>query len=164
MAVTVSYWAVVKIGDSRKRFTDFRLRLRDADAAAWLAAIGFAAKEATEAGQLMAAVAGLSAGSVFESAVQEIWTDDAAVFPAANDNVYNFDKINVGWIAGADRYTVTIPSRDDTAYNVADDGVTIIITGAGASVATATFVTAFNTTAEGKNGANGAVEKMYIER
>lgn len=164
MAIVAEHWAVVQIGDSRQQVTDFRIRLRDADALAWLAALGFAAKEATEAGQLMAAVQGLTAGTLFSSGVQEIFVDDAAVFPPANDNVYNFDKINVGYRAGTDRYTVTIPSRDDAAYNVGDDGVTIIISGAGASAATTDFVDNFNTTVEGKNGLNALVEKMYIQR
>jgi len=76
----------------------------------------------------------------------------------------DFDKINVGYKAGTDRYTVTIPGRDDAAYNVGGDGVTIIIAGAGASAATTDFVDAFNTTVEGKNGLAGIVEKMYIQR
>jgi len=164
MAVNVEYWAVMKFGDSRQKFTDVRIRLLDADALAWLAAVGFAAKEATEAGQLMAAVQGLSASSPFETGVQVSYADDAAVFPDPDDNVYNFDKINVGYKAGTDRYTVTIPGRDDAAYNVGGDGVTIIIAGAGASSATNDFVTAFNTTVEGKNGLAGIVEKMYIQR
>ena len=164
MAIVSEYWGKIAIGDSRQQITDFAIRLLDADAAAWLAAIGFPAKEATEAGQLMAAVAGLSAGSVFSTSVENKWVDDAATFPDPDDNVYNFDKINVGYRAGMDRYTVTIPSRDDAAYNVGGDGVTIIITGAGASAATTDFVDAFNTTVEGKNGLAGLVEKMYIAR
>jgi archaellum component FlaG (FlaF/FlaG flagellin family) len=164
MAMVAEYWGKVAIGDSRQQVTDFRVRLLDADAAAWLAAIGFPAKQATEAGQLMDAVAGLSAGTPMSYAVESSYVDDAAAFPAADDNVYNFDKINVGFRAGLDRYTVTIPSRDDTAYNVADDGVTVIISGAGASAATLAFVTAFNTSVEGKNGSAGTVEKMYISR
>jgi len=164
MAIVPEYWAVVKIGDSRQQVTEFAIRLLDADYFAWAAAVGFPAKEATEAGQLMAGVQALSAGTLFSSGVREEWRDDQAVFPPANDNVYNFDKINVGYKAGTDRYTVTIPARDDTAYNVADDGVTIIISGAGASAATTAFVAAFNTTVEGKNGLAGIVEKMYIQR
>lgn len=164
MAMVAEYWGKIAIGDSRQNITDFAVRLVDADAAAWLAAIGFAAKAATDAGQLMAAVAGLSAGTPFSYAVENKWVDDAAAFPAPDDNVYNFDKINVGFKAAMDRYTVTIPSRDDTAYNVGGDGVTVIITGAGASAATTDFVAAFNTSVEGKNGTAATVEKMYISR
>jgi len=164
MAQVAQYWAVMSIGDSRQKFAPVRVRLLDADATAWLAAIGYAAKAATEAGQLMDAIAALSAGTVFERGVESSFIDDAAAFPAADDNVYNFDKINVGHKAGLDRYTMTIPSRDDAAYNVASDGVTIIIAGAGASAATTDFVDAFNTTVEGKNGTASVVEKMYIQR
>lgn len=164
MAMVAEYWGKVAIGDSRQNITDFRVRLVDADAAAWLAAIGFAAKAATDAGVLMAAVGGLTAGTVFSYAVESSYVDDAAAFPAPDDNVYNFDKINVGFKAAMDRYTVTIPSRDDTAYNVGGDGVTVIISGGGASAATTDFVAAFNTSVEGKNGSAATVEKMYISR
>jgi len=164
MAMIREYWGVIKIGDSRQKTTDFRIRLLDVDAGAWLNAATFAAKEALEVGQLMAGVQALSAGGLFSVGVEESWVDDAAVFPAANDNVYNFDKLNVGFRAGMDRYTVTIPSRDDAAYNVADDGVTVIISGAGASAGTNLFVNNFNTVVEGKNGLAAAVEKMYIVR
>lgn len=164
MAIVAEYWGKLAIGDSRQQVTDFMIRLLDADATAWLAAIGFPAKEATEAGQLMAAVAALSAGSVMSTSVESKFVDDAAVFPSPDLNVYNFDKINVGYRAGMDRYTVTIPSRDDVAYNVGGDGVTVIISGAGASAATTDFVTAFNTTVEGKNGLAALIEKMYISR
>jgi len=164
MAQVSEFWANVGIGDSRQDITTFRVRLVDADAAAWFAAVGYAAKAATDAGVLMDAVAGLSAGNVFTRSVENVFVDDAAVFPDPDDNIYNFDKINVGYRAALDRYTVTIPSRDDDAYNVGGDGVTIIITGAGASAATTAFVAAFNTSVEGKNGSAGLVEKMYISR
>lgn len=164
MAQVAQYWGVMKVGDSRQKFADIRFRLVDADAAAWLAAIGYAAKAATDAGVLMDAIEGLIAGTVFERGVESSFIDDAAAFPAADDNVYNFDKINVGHKAGLDRYTLTLPSRDDAAYNVASDGVTVIISGAGASAATTAFVAAFNTSVEGKNGLQSTVEKMYISQ
>lgn len=164
MAIVSEHWAIMKFGDSRQKFTDVRIRITDADALAWMAAADYAAKQATQAGVMMAAVQGLVAATPFEQGIQETFTDDTSVFPPSNDNIYNFDKINVGWKAGLDRYTLTLPARDDTAYNVADDGVTVIITGAGASAATTSFVSAFNNVAEGKNGLAGAVEKMYIQR
>lgn len=164
LALVEQYFGFLKIGDSRQSFTTIEIRLTDADAVAWNAAIGAAAKAATEAGVLFAAIEGLTAGTVFERGVRSAIVDDAAAFPAADDNVYNFDKINVGLKAGLDRYTVTIPSRDDTAYNVAADGVTVIISGAGASEATTDYVDAVADAVEGKNGSPATVEKMYISQ
>lgn len=164
MALVEQYVGSVKIGDSRQQFTTFEIRLVAADAVAWLDAVGPALKAATDVGALFGAIIGLTAGTVFEFGVKDNIVDDAAAFPAPDDNVYNFDKISVGYKAGTDRYTVTIPSRDDAAYNVATDGVTVVISGAGASAATTAFVSAFNTTAQGKNGLAGVIEKMYIAR
>ncbi len=164
MAQVEQFVAYMKIGDSRQEYTTYEIRVLAADAAAWLAAIGYAAKEATDVGQMLLGVEQLTAGHPAERGVRSSFVDDTFTFPAPDDNVYNFDKISVGFRAGLDRYTVTIPSRDDAAYNVADDGVTVIISGAGASAATTQFVTKFNTSAAGKNGGAATVEKMYIAR
>jgi len=164
MALVEQYFGFMKIGDSRKRFTSVEIRLQNADALAWNAAIGAAAKAATQAGVLMAAIEGLTAGSVFERGVRSAVVDDAAVFPDPDDNVYNFDKISVGLLAGLDRSTVTIPARDDAAYNVSSDGVTVIIAGAGASAATTAYVAAVADAVQGKNGDPATVEKMYISQ
>lgn len=164
MALVEQYFGFLKVGDSRQKFTNVEIRLASADAIAWNAAIGAAAKAATEAGVLMAAIEGLMAGTVFERGVRSAIVDDAAVFPAADDNVYSFDKINVTLKAGLDRSTVTIPTRDDAAYNVAADGVTVIITGAGASAATTAYVDAVADAVIGKNGTAAVVEKMYISQ
>ena len=164
MALVEQYFGFLKVGDSRKKFTSVEIRLQTADALAWNAAIGAAAKAATEAGVLMAAIEGLTAGTVFERGVRSAIVDDAAAFPIPDDNVYNFDKINVTLKAGLDRSTVTIPSRDDAAYNVSSDGVTVIIAGAGASAATTAYVAAVAAAVQGKNGDPAIVEKMYIQR
>jgi len=164
MAFQPEYWLLVGIGDSRHDIASVRWRLVEADALAWNAAIGFAAKQATDAGELADAIAGLSAGTQISVSVETKYVDDAAAYPAADDNVYNFDQIAVSFRAASDNYTVHIPSRDDAAYNVAGDGVTLIITGGGATAATTDFVAAFNTAVEGKNGSPGIVQKMYVNR
>jgi hypothetical protein len=164
MALVEQYFGFLKVGDSRQKFTTVEIRLQTADALAWNAAIGAAAKAATQAGVLMAAIEGLTAGIAFERGVRSTIVDDAAAFPAPDDNVYNFDKINVTLKAGLDRSTVTIPARDDAQYNVASDGVTVIISGAGASAATTAYVAAVADAVQGKNGDPAVVEKMYIQR
>lgn len=164
MAFAVQYWAEIGFGDSRQDVSPCRIRVTDADAQAWYAAIGFSAKLATQLGVYFLALAGLSDSSTMSYEVQEVWADDAAAFPDPDDNVYNFDKINVGYRAGFDRYTTTIPGRADTNYNVSDDGVTIITTGAGASAQTTAYVAAFNNVVEAKNGSPGVLEKMYVAR
>jgi len=164
MAFAVQYWAVIEFGDSRQDVSPARLRVTAADGQAWQAAIGFSAKLATQVGVYFLALAGLSDSSTMSYRVEEIWADDAAAFPAADDNVYNFDKINVGYKSGFDRYTASIPGRADTNYNVADDGVTIITSGGGASAQTTAYVAAFNDVALAKNGGTGVLEKMYVAR
>lgn len=164
MAFAVQYYATIGFGDSRQDITPARIRVRDADAAAWYAAIGLSAKLATQVGVYFLALAGLSDSSTMTYEVEEVWADDAASFPDADDNVYNFDKINVGFKSGFDRYTTTIPGRADDNFNVASDGVTIIMSGAGASAETTAYVAAFNNVAEAKNGGDGTIEKMYVAR
>src|SRR5690606_17559897 len=87
---------------------------------------------------------------------------DNVTHPPADDNIYNFDKLGVHYKAGIDNYVITIPGRDDDDYTVAEDGITVIISGAGATAAVTNFITRFEATAVGKNGGAPNVTKIVV--
>jgi len=162
MARIFQWWAFMSLIDSRQKTTSVRWRVSELDAETWGTAESDTIRNTTEIGIMMAAIEGLSSSVVVERGVEMSDIDDAAVAPTPDANVYNFDKLTVGIQAGLDHYTMTIPGRDDAAYNVGGDGVTVILSGAGASAATTAFVAAVPDAYVGKNGLEDGVV-TYIE-
>lgn len=164
MATVSSYWASVSGRDSRNKSVDISVRVNETDAQAWLTAADATARGLTDVGVLLNKLLGLSGIFAYKRWVSLIDEADNVTHPPADDNIYNFDKLAVSYKAGIDHYVLTIPGRLDTAYNVADDGVDVIISGAGASAATTDLITAFNATVKGKNGSDAVVERIYVQR
>lgn len=162
MARIFTWWAYMTMLDSRNKTTDVQFRVSELDAETWGTAESTLLRDGSEIGILFAAIEGLSACTVVERGVKMADIDDAAVKPAADANVYTFDKLTVGVHAGIDNYTFTIPGRDDAAYTVGEDGVSVILSGDGASAAVEALVAAVPDAYVGKNGAeDGTV--TYIE-
>lgn len=162
MALVTTWRASVSFGDSRKKLADVSVRISEGDGKAWINAVDQAARDATDVGDFFAATAGLSSGTPFTKAVTMEQEDENAVFPTADLNIYNFDKLGVGFKALLDNYNMTIPARDDSAYTVSEDGVTVILTGAGATAEVTAFIAAFNGLVLGKNGGTGTVITMQV--
>lgn len=159
MALKDFHYAVIKLGDSRKRITEVRFRINVIEAGLYYNATTQILKDATEVGQLLLSVEELSACTLQGKGVVLLTEDDTAGFPAPNDDVYIFDKIGVSYSAGFDNYQMTIPGRDTAAYTVADDGVTIVTSGTGD---VPDFIARFNAIVIGKNEVAAEVTKMTI--
>ena len=159
MALVDQYHAFVKFGDSRQKITEVRFRVPTTEAQTYINALTQILKDATEVGQMLLSFEDLSAGTMIGKGVELVTIDDAAAFPAPDDNVYNFDKLLVSYKASGVGYNITIPSRDDDAYTVATDGVTVILAD-GAAVED--FVTRFNALVLSKYGVQGTVEEITV--
>lgn len=127
MALVDLHYAYVTLGDSRKKTTTFRARVSAADATAYFGAATQILKDGTPVGQLLLSIEDMSAGTLISKGVVLDTIDDAAVFPDPDDNVYNFDKLMIHYQAGIRNYHLSIPARDDAAYTVASDGVTVLL-------------------------------------
>lgn len=164
MADIVSYRAGLSIGDSRNKLADVSWNINSTMFTAYTGAADTAARAATPVGLLMAGIAGLSDGNVFARRVVKEIDDDAAVFPADSTATFNFDKITVSLKAGADRYTMTIPSRDNDAIDTGMvDGIINITVGT-RTTEVDDFITALANGLIAKNGAQAIVQKMYVNR
>jgi len=133
MAIVVQYWAKQTFLDSAKKSSTVETRWGSVAGDAWINAADATARNATAIGTFFLACAALVAAPNNEVAVEKRVINDAITYAAPDDNVYHFDKIALSLKSGLDIYTLTLPSRDDATYLVADDGVTIITTGDGAS-------------------------------
>lgn len=162
MAVISTYRATISMRDSRGISTDWSARVSDADAQEWLDAADATARGLTKVGLLLNAVPQLSGCFAYKrSVVLEDFTDNVTQ-PAADANIYNFDKLNVSYQAGTVRRTITIPGRDPDDYNVASDGVTVIITGADATAKVTNFITQFEDTYVDINGYSPVVVEIKV--
>lgn len=164
MAFVTKYFAELGLGDSRRKTSPSRIQISKANFDAYNGAANFAAALVTPVGLYFAALSLLTASTVQSWNVSQETVNDTDSFPLPDDNVYNFDKINVGFRAALKNYNITIPGRDDTAYTVATDGVTLITTDPGWTAAVEDYITQFNAVALGDNGVAGVIQKMYIQR
>jgi hypothetical protein len=151
--------------DSRQQTSTVRWRSSDeVDFETFVTAETDLIRNATEVALLAAAVAALSGcsevsrGAIFEQ------IDDALVPPGVEEHVFTFDKLLVSYDGGIEPYNLTIPGRKGDAYTVANDGVTVIIEGAGAAAAVTNFIAAFEAGALAKNGAVPDIRKMIVSR
>ena len=152
MATQSRYFANLTLGDSAQKRYNFRVRVTDVAGAAWLAGADPTARGATTIGVLFGKVAALTDLTLEKSSVTLEDIDDAFAFPDANSNLYGFDKLAIATKAGLKNYTVSLPGRDDAAYNVGTDGIEVIISGAGATAATTEFITAYEAVVLADNG------------
>jgi len=162
MAITSQYFAVIDLLDSRKQISTVRVRVKTADAVAWLGAATPALRDATAVGLLLNAIAGLSSAVVNKKYVS-LEDESASLAPAQDDNVYNFDKLGSSFSGGIDNYSSSIPARKDTAYTVSTDGVTVIL-GALGTAEVQEYVTRFNASVLAKNGANATITRITVTR
>lgn len=132
MALVDLHYAYVTLIDSRQKKSTWDVRVSSTDAAAYWGALTQILKDGTEVGQLLLSIEDLSGGVLVSKGVRLETIEDAFVPPAPDDNVYHFDKLLVHYRSGIRNYHVSIPARDDAAYAVADDGVTVILDNADA--------------------------------
>jgi hypothetical protein len=164
MALQDTYWAKVTLGMSNRKSSTHRLRVNSTAGNAYIAAISQTLKDATDLGQYLLSVEDLSAGTLIAKGCELTTEDDAADYPASDAKIWAWDKLSVSYHAGFDNYTVTIPGRDNTKYNVSNDGVTVIASGTGSTTETADYVTRFNTVAVGKNNVDATFDEMYVSQ
>lgn len=164
MAQVVTYRAGMTLGDSKNKLVSVEWRIDATMFAAYNTAADAAARAATTVGLVMAGIAGLSACNVFERRVFKVIDEDTATFPGDTTGVFNFDKISVSLKAGVDNYTMTIPGRKLSAYSTGMiDGVINIAVGTRTSEVD-DFITAIANGMIMKNGSQGIVQKMYVNR
>jgi len=161
MALVDLHYAKITFGDSQKKEFTVRFRVASADAAAYFGALTQILKDATDLGQLFLSFEDLAEGTFRGKGVELVTIDDAITFPAPDDNVYGFDKLMVSYVAGGNSYNLSIPTRDDDAYTVATDGITLILDD-GALVED--FVTRFNGLVLSKYGTAGTVEEITVSQ
>lgn len=159
MAFIPSYYAGLTLGSSDQKLGTVRIRVSVADGQAWVAAADQAARDATKVGLLFASIVALTAATVHDYSVQLVAENDTFAFPAAEDNVFLFDKLTVGYRAALDRYTITIPARDGTAFEMESNGIDVVLDDADD---VADFIAQFEDTALAKNGSAPNVEYIKI--
>lgn len=159
MALVDLHYAKITFGDSQQKEFTVKWRISVTDASGYFSALTQILKDATELGQLFLSFEDLSAGTFRGKGVELVTIDDAIGFPAPDDNVYGFDKLLVSYVAGGNGYHLSIPCRDDAAYSVATDGVTVILED-GAAVED--FVTRFAAVVLSKYGAAGTVTEITV--
>lgn len=164
MALQDTYVAKVTLGMSNRKSSTHRVRVSSTAGNAYIAAVTQTLKDATPLGQYLLSVEDLSAGTLISKGVELATEDDAADYPAYNDKVWAWDKLSISYHAGFDNYTVTIPGRDNTKYNVSQDGVTVIANGAGSTTETSQYVDRFNAVAVGKNNVDATFDEMYVSQ
>jgi hypothetical protein len=156
------YYAELSLGDSRKKDSPSRVRVSKANYDLWNDAANFAAALLTPIGLYFAAESLLTASTVQAYKVYTETINDTGAYPAPDDNVYNFDKLNVAFRCGLKNYNKGIPGRDDAAYTVSTDGVTVITTDPGWSAAVEDYITQFNAVVLGDNGEASVIQRMYV--
>lgn len=164
MALQDEYIGKVALGMSNRKSSTHRVRVKPAEGNAYIAAVTQTLKDGTPLGLYFLSVEDLSAGTLIAKGVELRTEDDAPDYPPANDKVWAFDKLNVSYQAGFDNGTVTIPGRDNTAYNMGPDGVTVIATGTGSTTKTADYVTRFNNVVVAKNNVDATFTRMWISK
>ena len=159
MALIDIHHAFVTFGDSQQKEFTVQFRVTAVQAAAYFTAITQILKDATNIGLALVGIEGLAEGTMRSKGVKLETFDDAAGFPAANDNVYGFDKLQVSFDAAGNAYNLSIPTRDDAVYIVGTDGVTVDLT---TPAATVDFITAINAVWLSKYGVAGAVSEITV--
>jgi hypothetical protein len=127
----------------RQKLATIRYNVPEVVVNNYLSAADDAARAATAAGLLIAAVDNLTLGVRKKVSVGAAFTDSAAVPPAVDVFAFPFDKFGVAYVASGDNFVSSIPARDDTAVNVGPDGVSVLITDPEWSAATEAFIGAF---------------------
>lgn len=162
MALKDFYVASVHLGMSNKKIAVWQQRVASTAANAYIAAITQTLKDATALGQLLLSIEDLSLGTLISKGVGLQTFDDAADYPAPDAGVYAFDKFGTSYAAGFDNYHNTIPARDMSVVAVGPDGITLIISGGGATTEVTNYVSRFNAVALGKNDGAAVVSEMQV--
>lgn len=161
MPVVNIYRARLSFGDQQKKLFAVEFNVSETDAEAWLTAADEATRAATDLGVFMASLEALSKCSLYEKGVTLVERTEPYTFPAITTATYGFDKLAVSYKAGIRNFTLSIPGRDESAYTVADDGITVITSVAGTAEVQA-FVAAFNTTVLAVSGDQGTVQGISV--
>lgn len=136
MAEVPVYMAKVTVGDSKKKHSTVALRVDATDAKAWFAAADTAARAATKVGLLQAAVFSLMGSSQqYSFAVEGEMVNDAHVYPSAESNTFNSNKLLVSiktTNAGVPRnLTFSIPQREPSSFLMESNGENVVLDDAG---------------------------------
>jgi len=159
MALVDKYYAFVTFGDSQKKEFTVQFRVPTTEGQAYITAVTQILKDGTEVGQMLLSIEDLAEGTFRGKGVKLVTEDNAIGFPAPDDNIYGFDKLLVSYTADGHSYTLSIPTRDDAVYEVASDGVTVILD---SPTETADFVTRFNALVLSSYGVQGTVQKITV--
>lgn len=143
--------------DSQKKTSVHSIFVNAADARAFVAAADETARAATDIGVYFAAVDALIEAAPVDRGIRFNTKNDALVIPATDDEIFNFDKLTVGWSSGLDNYSLTIPARDMAAVTVVGrNGDCELATGA-----VQTWIQAFLDVAVSKSG-DAATQVSYV--
>lgn len=104
--------AYISVVDSRNKVSVHSINVNVADAKAYVAAADETARNATDIGVYFNEVLDLSEAEPVDRGVRFNTRNDAKIVPAADAEIYNFDKITVGWSSGLRNFTLTIPARN----------------------------------------------------
>lgn len=159
MALVDKHYAFVTFGDSQKKEFTVQFRVPSAEALAYFSALTQILKDGTEVGQFLLSIEDLAEGTFRGKGVKLVTEDNAIGFPAPDDNIYGFDKLLVSYTADGHAYTLSIPTRDDAVYEVASDGITVILDSPSQMD---DFVTRFNSLVLSTYGVQGTVQKITV--
>jgi len=146
----------------RQKLATVRWRVPEVVVNNYLAAADDAARAATAEGVLIAAADALSLGVGVKVTVGSVFTDNAAVPPAADAFVFPFDKFGISYRADGENYVSSIPARDDAAVTMASDGISVLITDPAWSAAVEAFVGAFQAIVLSEEGAAATITQITI--
>lgn len=124
--------AYISLVDSRNKISVHAVNVATADAKAYVAAADEAARNATDIGIYFNEVIDLSEAEPVDRGVRYNTKNDALIVPAVDAEIYNFDKISIGWSSGLRNFVTTIPARDMAAVTVVARNGDIDMTGGAA--------------------------------
>lgn len=135
MALQTYYEAYLTFLDSKNTTTERSVILRENDAKAYFAAADEAAAAATAVGLFLTRFRAASAAVCIGFGVRNRTYDDVLVNPPLpDDDIYNSDKLTIGYAGGINNYVLTIPAWDRTKFNhVGRDGFMDLATPADAA-------------------------------
>lgn len=162
MAYVEQFLAQMGFLTSDRKTVVVSLRVSEIEGLLWLNQLPGVLRDGTEVGLLFQAIQGMTNATLLYEGVQRHAVDDAVDYPAPSAEVYSFDKFGVSFKSGLDNYNFTIPGRKMSVVVPEADGVTIPISGAGASAEVLALVAAVNDVVLAKNGGDAVVTGLKV--
>jgi len=126
------YEAYTNVQDSLERVGSFSVRVNETDGKAWVAAVGDAAKLATDVGILLDAAETLflaGGTGVLERGVRVRSVNDTFLAVDSAAEIFNSNKLNVSYsspVAGLPRnFSLSLPQRNTAGYTAVKNMVTL---------------------------------------